>query len=113
MEHRDIIILRKILSQFEVAERKIAIYSLEEFQNDEVLKLAAAMLIINVGELVKTLSFSCRKAYPNIPWKAIAGFRDIAAHRYQTLRMDDVYETITVDFPGLCADIKKILEIET
>ena len=27
--------------------------------------------------------------------------RDIAAHRYQTLRMEDVYNTVTMDFPEL------------
>ena len=37
-------------------------------------------------------------SYPVVPWKVITGFRDIAAHKYQTLRMEDVYETVTVDF---------------
>ncbi|MFR5859654.1 MAG: HepT-like ribonuclease domain-containing protein [Clostridia bacterium] len=26
-----------------------------------------------------------------IPWKELAGIRDITAHRYQTLRMEDVF----------------------
>lgn len=32
--------------------------------------------------------------------------RDITAHRYQTLRMEDVYETVVNDF----TEIKKLLE---
>ena len=51
-------------------------------------------------------------AYPAVPWKEIAGFRDIAAHKYQTLRMEDVFETITVDFPALHQNLKDILEQE-
>ena len=57
---------------------------------------------------VLSLSETCRKSYPNVPWKAISGFRDIAAHKYQTLRMEDVYETVTVDFPNLHREISCI-----
>ena len=67
------------------------------------------MTVINIGELVKNLSDDCRQDHCEIPWKAIAGFRDIAAHKYQTLKMEDVYETVTSDFPALHDKIKQIL----
>ena len=35
------------------------------------------------------------------PVKAIAGFRDVAAHKCQTLRMEDAYTTVKDDFPDL------------
>ena len=47
-----------------------------------------------------------------VPWKAIAGFRDIAAHKYQTLRMEDVYATVSDDFPSLRTMLEAILENE-
>ncbi|WP_367269329.1 HepT-like ribonuclease domain-containing protein [uncultured Pseudoflavonifractor sp.] len=37
------------------------------------------------------------------------GFRDIAAHKSQTLRMEDVYETVTSDFPVLYSQLESIL----
>jgi len=37
------------------------------------------------------------------------GFRDIAAHKYQTLRMEDVYETASGDFQTLYTQIEDIL----
>lgn len=67
------------------------------------------MTVINIGELVKALSENFRSDYKNIPWKSIAGFRDIAAHKYQTLHMQDVYFTVTNDFPVLKENIKQIL----
>ena len=67
------------------------------------------MTVINIGELVKNLSDDCRQAYREIPWKSIAGFRDIAAHKYQTLKMEDVYETVISDFPDLYDQIEQIL----
>lgn len=112
MERRDRIVLEKVLSEIEIAGKFTNNYSLQEFLSDELLKRAACMTVINIGELVKNLSASCRMAYPTVPWKEIAGFRDIAAHKYQTLRMEDVFETITVDFPILYENINDILKQE-
>ena len=40
---------------------------------------------------------------PGIPWKAIRGFRNIAAHQYGIIDFDDVYKTVTEDLPRLKA----------
>lgn len=110
MEHRDSIILKKVLSEIDIAKQMIGQCSFEEFEANEILKRAVCMTVINIGELVKNLSESCRRDYSAIPWKAISGFRDITAHKYQTLRMEDVYETVTVDFPNLYKEISCICE---
>ena len=39
--------------------------------------------------------------------------RDIAAHKYQTLRMEDVYQTATVDFSMLKGLLESILAKES
>lgn len=109
MERRDEMILRKVLSEISVADQMLHGASFEEFQSNEMLKRAICMTVINIGELVKNLSDDCKKLDRSIPWKAIAGFRDIAAHKYQTLKMEDVYETVTVDFPELYQNIQRLL----
>ena len=38
---------------------------------------------------------------PQIPWKAIRGFRNIAAHQYEIIDFDDVKKTIREDIPLL------------
>lgn len=70
------------------------------------------MTAINVGELVKGLDDTTTKKYSTIPWKKIAGFRDIAAHKYETLKMGDVYDVVKQDYPNLKNEINKILETE-
>ena len=109
MEHRDRVILQKVLSEIEIAQNMMGNCSLEQFEQNEMLKRAVSMTVINIGELVKNLGGETRAAHTHIPWKAIAGFRDIAAHKYQTLRMEDVYETVAEDFPSLKEQINKIL----
>ena len=109
MERRDRVILQKVLGEIRIAQEMMDACTLEQFKQNEMLMRAVGMTVINIGELVKNLSEETRTAYPNVPWKAIAGFRDIAAHKYQTLRMEDVYETVATDFPALKAQIEEIL----
>ena len=109
MERRDRIILQKVISEIDIAQQMLGACSLNQFQQSEMLMRAIGMTVINIGELVKNLSEDCRRAYRQIPWKAVAGFRDIAAHKYQTLRMEDVYETVVTDFPLLKGQIQDIL----
>ena len=109
MEHRDRVILQKVLSEIDIAQQMMNGSTVEQFSQNEMQKRAVSMTVINIGELVKNLSDTTRAAFPHIPWKAITGFRDIAAHKYQTLRMGDVYETVTADFPVLKQQIQDIL----
>ena len=109
MEHRDRIILLKIMDEINVAQKIIGASTLEQFQQNEMMMRAICMTIINIGELAKNLTDEARAADPSIPWKNIAGFRDIAAHKYQTLRMEDVYETVSSDFPVLKEQIERML----
>lgn len=110
MQHRDRIILIKILDEIKVALDMINNLSFDAFNSNEMLKRAVCMTVINIGELVKNLTETVRNEHKSIPWKNIAGFRDIAAHKYQTLKMSDVYKTVVDDFPVLESNIKAILE---
>jgi len=109
MDKRDSVILRKVLAEISVAQKMLGGCTLSEFLDNEMLKRAVCMTVINIGELVKNLSDDCRRAHPEILWKEIAGFRDVAAHKYQTLRMEDVYETASGDFQTLYTQIEDIL----
>lgn len=110
MKRRDEIILKKVLSEISVAGTMMDGCTLLEFLANEMLKRAVCMTVINIGELVKNLTDECRVADRSIPWKAIAGFRDITAHKYQALKMEDVYQTVTEDFPVLDVRIRALLQ---
>lgn len=109
MQHRDKTILSKIISEINVALDMINGIAFADFDSNEMMKRAVCMTVINIGELVKALTDDFRAENKHIPWKNIAGFRDIAAHKYQTLHMQDVYYTVTTDFPELKNNIAKIL----
>lgn len=109
MNDRNIAVLEKILEEMDIAGTFLRGYDLDSFLNDEMVKRAVCMSVINVGELIKNLEMDFRSEYPHVPWKDMAGFRDIAAHKYQTLRMDDVYITVTDEFPSIAEDISEIV----
>lgn len=113
MQRRDRIILRKIISEITVGKQLLGEASREDFIADELRKRAVAMTVINIGELVKTLSDETRKAHTEIDWRGVAGFRDVTAHGYETLRMDDVYNTVKDVFPEIASRIRSILEKES
>lgn len=112
MQRRDKIILQKIVSEIEIILDFLGNISLEEFLTDEKTKRAIGMTAINIGELVKNLNFEFRKKYSEVDWKDVEKFRDVVAHKYETLDMEDVYNTIRYDFPELKLQIEKILETE-
>ena len=53
MQHRDKIILDKIIDETNVAIKILSDVKQEDFISDDILKRAAAMSVINIGELVK------------------------------------------------------------
>jgi len=67
------------------------------------------MTLINIGELVKNLDDDIRVQYKNIPWGEISGMRDIVAHKYQTLRMDRVWNTVKKDIPEFKDHLERII----
>lgn len=114
MLSKNLVVCEKILEEISVAESFVAGVGFDAFASDEMMKRAVSMSVINVGELVKNLDDGFRSSHPDVPWKAIAGFRDIAAHKYQTLHMEDVYATVKGDFPELRAMLEGILaEVES
>lgn len=99
MNIRDRQICDKLLSEIAILKDMMDGVSPEAFMTDERTSRAACMTLINIGELVKNLTDELRESHKEIPWRSIAGLRDVTAHKYQTLRMEDVYSTCIEDIP--------------
>ena len=112
MRLRDKTALKKIVSEINVGLELLGDIPLEDFLNNELMKRAIAMTAINIGELVKNLTDEFRAENPNVAWKEAAAFRDIVAHKYETLRMTVVYDTFKEDFPKFKSQIENILAAE-
>ncbi len=109
MQHRDEIVIQKIIKEIDFATNRLKGISNDDFIVDDDAQHAVGMAVINVGELIKHISDNLRKDNPGIPWKEAAGLRDVAAHSYDTIRMDDLFSTVTDDFPVLREMLEKLL----
>ncbi len=109
MNSREDQIISKILGEATLIIGLIDGLEREAFLTDEKTKRAVCMTLINIGELVKLLSSDFRESHREIHWKAIAGLRDITAHRYQALQMGDIWVTAKEDIPSL---IEKLTQLQ-
>jgi uncharacterized protein with HEPN domain len=62
-----------------------------------------------IGEAAKRVPDDYRKSHPSIPWRTIAGLRDVLIHQYEGVGLDQVWKVVEKDLPILKNSIQAIL----
>jgi len=75
--------------------------SLEEFEDNPEKLFAVVKALEIVGEAVKKIPDDIRSQYPQIPWKDVAGMRDILVHQYWRVDSRVVWSTVQTGIPIL------------
>src|SRR5690349_19211715 len=73
----------------------------EDFENSELLQGFVERKLEIIGEATKRIPDDFKKQYPHIPWKDMAGMRDILIHQYTEVDEDIVWKTIKQKIPPL------------
>ena len=102
-------IIDSILSIEEYTEK----ISKNDFKNDAKTQDAVIRKLEIIGEAVKNLPASFKNKNPEIPWKKIAGTRDVLIHEYFGVDVNMIWIVIKEDIPKLKKQIEKILEIRS
>ena len=110
MADRDIALLKKMIEEAALIAKLIEGFDYADFSGDEKIKRAVCMTMINIGEMVKLLNPEVRGQNPSIPWRSLAGLRDVTAHGYQTLRMEDIWDTVINDIPVVREQLRAMLD---
>src|SRR5205823_15096681 len=71
------------------------------FLADAKTQSAVLHRVLVIAEAVKRLSPDFRAAYPEVPWKLIAGTRDKLIHFYEGVDLEEVWKMVTSDVPQL------------
>ena len=101
-----------IIENIELIENSVRNLSKKGFESDRLIIDATARRLEIIGEAVKNIPKKFRESHPNIPWKKIAGIRDILIHVYFGVSLDRIWNIIKRDLPKLKIEIKKILKNE-
>jgi len=73
----------------------------DKFQTSQRDQDAVLRQLTIVGEAVKRVSLEFRSQHPEVPWKKIAGFRDVVVHDYFNVDIKEVWRILQEDLPAL------------
>ena len=65
-----------------------------------------------IGEATKRLREAFRASHPTIPWRQMAGMRDILIHNYDDVDLDEVWNVATIYIPELIQQIEPFVPPE-
>ena len=92
----DALYLADILDAIEAIERFVTGFDEARFLADELVQSAVLQKLSIIGEAAAKLSDATRDRLPEIPWKEIIGFRNIAVHAYFSVDWRIVFFTVAV-----------------
>lgn len=70
-----------------------------QFMTDSLRQDAILRQLTILGEASKKISNELRTAHPEVPWKKVAGFRDVVVHDYFGVNLKEVWRIIQDDLP--------------
>lgn len=73
-------------------------------------KISAILYQITIiGEATKRLSDRMRQQNPEIPWRSLAGMRDVIVHEYDQIDLNVVWDVVQNKIPELLKPLKPLL----
>jgi len=93
----------------EEAQTLVASRTLEEVASDPVRLRAFERVMELVGECAKRVPLELRQKYPAVPWRQVAGMRDVISHAYEDLAYEILWSATDKDFPTLKSEVQRML----
>ena len=100
--------LRLMLDSFAKIDRFTKGMTFEDFSTDEKTQSAVIMQLQVIGELAKKVPENFKESI-DVPWKNMAGLRDLVSHDYFGLDLNVIWHTVKDSVPETEKNIKKYL----
>ncbi len=102
------ILLVEIKDAIDLIQKYTAGISFDSFAHDTEKQDAVLRRLEIIGEAVKNLPVEIRSRHPHIPWRQIAGARDILIHEYFRVDITLAWEMVQKDLPALAEQIDRL-----
>ena len=100
MRKDESVFIEHILESIALIEKYIEDRTKADFFNSVQLQDSVIRRIEIIGEAVKNLSTKLKEKYPEIPWRNIAGMRDLLIHEYFGIDLELTWKVVIKDIPA-------------
>ena len=104
------VLLEDILESIGQVEQYRKGLSREEFSAQSMVQDAVIRRLEVIGKAVKGLPDELRDRHSEVPWRQIAGARDVLIHEYFRVDLDLTWQMVTTNLPELQASVSQILQ---
>jgi uncharacterized protein with HEPN domain len=85
--------------------------TIDDFRSDLMLRRAVERAIEIVGEAARRISPEFQDQHTSIPWRRIAGLRNILAHQYGDVVPERFWSIVTEGVPELIDQLSSVLDV--
>lgn len=82
----------------------------EEFVQSDLVQDGVIRNLMVIGEAVKLIPEPLKAEHADIPWRKIAGMRDILIHAYFGVHSEIVWDVVRNKIPDMQAAVREMLD---
>lgn len=108
MQKNPLIYLEDIIFSVNLIEDYTAGLSFTTFENSYDVQDKVMRRLEIIAEAAKKLPEEIRLEYETVPWKSIIGLRNIIAHNYDEVNLEEIWQIVKNHLPETKKHIEKI-----